>query len=295
MPMIHLHRRKKEAKDGAHNSTVPRDPSGYINVAGTNAEGLTSSQFEELRSLFIEFDRDHSGALEPEEMKAALVLLGIEGEDSALETLIAGIDLDQNGRVEWDEFLSFGAEKLSHPSSKHATNEMDYALKYVAAKCRHPLQTPGIDEDDELVDSSSLVRMLREVGDTPFHTSEQGSLLKLIEQFEVDHPADGARCIRTGDFRRLICWEGVSQPPPRTSPSQPEEGAGVGPPIGSRQPQPPLATTTTTTTTAVVDQAEPLETVAVVEAVPADEALTVEAVPADEEAGEATEQQPEGE
>ena len=60
---------------------------------------------EGLRILFRTFDEDNSGCLSPEEVRQLLVVQTGLVTDAELQRFMKGLDLDDNGRVNLEEFL----------------------------------------------------------------------------------------------------------------------------------------------------------------------------------------------
>ncbi|KAF0749728.1 hypothetical protein AaE_006936 [Aphanomyces astaci] len=58
------------------------------------------------RSVFDEFDVDHSGAISPDELRTLLKSVGEEDLDDAdINDIIAQADADKNGQIEFNEFI----------------------------------------------------------------------------------------------------------------------------------------------------------------------------------------------
>merc|ERR1711981_1396024 len=67
--------------------------------------GLTDEQMEEIREAFGLFDGDASGAIDVRELKAAMRALGFEVKNEELKKMVADVDNDGNGTIEFGEFL----------------------------------------------------------------------------------------------------------------------------------------------------------------------------------------------
>lgn len=59
----------------------------------------------EMRETFDKFDRNGSGELNLEEYKKAWKFLGKEGTDEDITAAFTGVDIDNSGYIEWDEFV----------------------------------------------------------------------------------------------------------------------------------------------------------------------------------------------
>lgn len=70
-------------------------------------EDTTEMTEAELKKIFNHFDSDGSGSIDNDELRSAMMALGIKVTISTAKKILAIIDLDGNGTVEWDEFITF--------------------------------------------------------------------------------------------------------------------------------------------------------------------------------------------
>merc|ERR1711885_98860 len=80
--------------------------------------GLSEEQIEEIREAFNLFDADNSGAIDVRELKAAMRALGFEVKKEELKKMIADIDNDGNGDIDFQEFLEMMTGKMGEKDSK---------------------------------------------------------------------------------------------------------------------------------------------------------------------------------
>ncbi|KAK8532086.1 hypothetical protein V6N12_053535 [Hibiscus sabdariffa] len=71
-----------------------------INEVDTDAEGE-----EELKEAFRVFDRDQDGYISPYELRQGMINIGETLTDEELDQMIREVDLDGEGRVNYEEFL----------------------------------------------------------------------------------------------------------------------------------------------------------------------------------------------
>lgn len=74
--------------------------------------GSGGVSIHELRELFNSIDVDGSGAIDADEMKTALELMGIHLSDENMAELMEGVDDDGSGELEFDEFVEIMTTKL---------------------------------------------------------------------------------------------------------------------------------------------------------------------------------------
>ncbi|TRZ07715.1 hypothetical protein HGM15179_019391, partial [Zosterops borbonicus] len=77
-----------------------------------DAKGISQEQMQEFRASFNHFDKDHGGALGPEEFKACLISLGYDVEndrqgDAEFQRIMALVDPNGSGSVTFQAFIDF--------------------------------------------------------------------------------------------------------------------------------------------------------------------------------------------
>jgi len=82
------------------------------------AEALSESELEELREVFDMMDKDKGGSLNVEEVKQLLDMLGMKMRMDEVEAMVAEIDHDHSGEVEFDEFVKVMTSTHQLPHSK---------------------------------------------------------------------------------------------------------------------------------------------------------------------------------
>jgi hypothetical protein len=87
---------------------------------------------EIIKNVFISFDKDASGFIDPNELKAVSKDLGRELDDSELETCMKDLDLNHDGKISLDEFTKWwlsGRQGLSNVMRKLLSFKIQ-ALKF---------------------------------------------------------------------------------------------------------------------------------------------------------------------
>merc|ERR1712160_142232 len=67
--------------------------------------GLTSDEVEEIKEAFDLFDTDSSGAISVSELTSAMKSLGFDVKHAVVFQMIAELDADGSGEIEFEEFL----------------------------------------------------------------------------------------------------------------------------------------------------------------------------------------------
>lgn len=75
--------------------------------------GMTQAELEDvLRTTFEEIDTDGSGKIDTKELRTALVKSGIPCDDTELNFLLYNLDINYDGRLDFQEFVLLAFEKL---------------------------------------------------------------------------------------------------------------------------------------------------------------------------------------
>jgi Ca2+-binding EF-hand superfamily protein len=80
--------------------------------------GLTEDEIDEIREAFNLFDTDGSGTIDPRELKAAMQSLGFETKNPTIFQMIADLDSDGGGQIDFDEFLDAITSKLGDKETR---------------------------------------------------------------------------------------------------------------------------------------------------------------------------------
>jgi len=78
---------------------------------------LTDQQMKEMKAAFALFDKDGDGRITAKELGDAMRKLGQKPTDKEILAMIKEVDTDQNGTVEFEEFVVMMAQKLGGASS----------------------------------------------------------------------------------------------------------------------------------------------------------------------------------
>ena len=76
------------------------------------ADQLTEEQTAEFREAFALFDKDGDGTISTKELGTVMNSLGQKPRAAELETMINEVDIDGNGEIDFEEFLTMMAKKL---------------------------------------------------------------------------------------------------------------------------------------------------------------------------------------
>ncbi|MBN3279513.1 CABP7 protein, partial [Polyodon spathula] len=86
---------------------------------------IPEDELEEIRQAFMVFDRDGNGFISKQELGMAMRSLGYMPNEVELEVIIQRLDMDGDGQVDFDEFVTLLGPKLSSagmPDKFHGTD-----------------------------------------------------------------------------------------------------------------------------------------------------------------------------
>merc|ERR1712100_563936 len=88
--------------------------------------GLSVDEVEEIKEAFDLFDNDGSGAISVNELTSAMKSLGFDVKHAVVYNMVADLDSDGSGEIEFGEFLEVMCAKITDKNTKE---EIDRDLK----------------------------------------------------------------------------------------------------------------------------------------------------------------------
>lgn len=89
---------------------------------------LTQEQIDVLKQAFDLFDTDASGAIDEKELRDAMKALGFESKKDEVKQLIATVDKDGSGMIEFEEFLVMMKKKMVINNARQLVFPRSYSL-----------------------------------------------------------------------------------------------------------------------------------------------------------------------
>ncbi|KAK3139255.1 hypothetical protein QOZ80_5AG0380290 [Eleusine coracana subsp. coracana] len=124
---------------------------------------LTKEQIEEFREAFSLFDKDGDGTITSKEFGTVMRSLGQSPTEAELQEMVAEVDADGSGAIDFHEFLVLLARKMRDAGADDELREAFHVFDqdqngYISRdELRHVLENLGEKLSDE-----ELVEMLRE-------------------------------------------------------------------------------------------------------------------------------------
>ena len=85
---------------------------------------LPREEVIEIRQAFEIFDQDGSGVMDPAELKQAFIDLGFTGQNKFVYQILAELDEDQSGGIDFAEFLRLATAKIGEKDSRAEINKV---------------------------------------------------------------------------------------------------------------------------------------------------------------------------
>merc|ERR1719198_658013 len=143
--------------------------------------GLSSDEVAEMKEAFDLFDNDGSGAISVNELTSAMQSLGFDVKHAVVYNMVADLDADGSGEIEFGEFLDVMTAKLSDKNTKE---EIDRVFKL-------------FDKDrNGTLEADDLSRVCKELGED----MTEEDIREVIGRMDVD--GDGA--VGLDDFYAVI-------------------------------------------------------------------------------------------
>ena len=102
----------------------PVQARGKKALASYERPGLTEDEVEEIREAFNLFDTDGVGSIDPRELKAAMQSLGFETKNPTIFQMIAELEKDSNGPLDFETFLDGISSRLGDKESRQGVQKI---------------------------------------------------------------------------------------------------------------------------------------------------------------------------
>ena len=122
------------------------DPKNY------EKNGLTYEEVQEIKEAFDLFDTDKTGEIDTNELKQALSNLGIDARNQTLANMMADIDRNGSGTIDFDEFIDMMTAKMS---DKDTREDLQKVFELFLG-----------DDDSDKIEIKHLKRVVKELNET---------------------------------------------------------------------------------------------------------------------------------
>ena len=147
----------------------PSSSGAKFDTKNYEKNGLTEDEVLEIREAFDLFDTDKSGEIDVQELKQALMNLGIDTKNQTLQNMLADIDKNGNANIDFDEFIDMMTAKMSDKDTREDlekvfelflgdddTDKID--IKHLKRVCKELNENMSDDELNEMIVRADLDR-----------------------------------------------------------------------------------------------------------------------------------------
>lgn len=136
-------------------------------------------EVQEFKKLFKKYDKDQSGSMATQEIGAVLKDQGHEVSLPLVEKVIADVDMDGSGEVEWNEFVVL-MDKYRRIAVKDKRRRCGFTDADIY-KYKMKFQAVDADGSDDL-NSAEITKLLTNLGMEPRSPKEQKQILQLLDE-----------------------------------------------------------------------------------------------------------------
>ncbi|KAJ3692365.1 hypothetical protein LUZ60_012715 [Juncus effusus] len=136
----------------------------------------------EVKKVFSRFDANGDGKISTAELTDILRALGSDAHPDEVEQMMAEMDSDQDGYVDFNEFLSFHLSTRNDKSSEEAELKEAFAM--------YDLDKNGV------ISAKELHQVMKKIGER----CSFGDCVKMIKS--VDRDGDG--CVSFDEFKKMM-------------------------------------------------------------------------------------------
>ncbi|XP_068637111.1 caltractin-like [Aristolochia californica] len=161
-------------------ASLPRGASKREKPRGRH-HGLTQQKRQEIKEAFELFDTDGSGTIDAKELNVAMRALGFEMTEEQINQMIADVDKDGSGAIDFDEFVHMMTAKIGERDTKE---ELSKAFRL-------------IDQDNNgKISAADIEQIAKELGES----LTAPEIREMIE--EADRNGDGE--VDVDEFFRMM-------------------------------------------------------------------------------------------
>ena len=115
---------------------------------------MSDAKLAELKTAFMAIDKDKSGAISAEELKAVMEMVGQPATDEQVESMISNADCDENGKVEFPEFAKMMQKLMREQQIREAFQALDSdgSGKITVDKLKEIMRAAGADIGEDQID-----------------------------------------------------------------------------------------------------------------------------------------------
>ncbi|EGR28444.1 variant sh3 domain protein [Ichthyophthirius multifiliis] len=150
--------------------------------------GTSEQEIIQIKEAFDFFDKDGSGSIQIDELKAAMLSLGFQINEKRLEEIMNALDKDNTKSLEFEEFLDLMKKKIN----ENDTTEKDYQQKIKSNEYKN-----------KLLHQKISFQMLKNIAVQIGENLQDDELIEMITKADKDK--DGL--VGFDDFKYIMKWQ----------------------------------------------------------------------------------------
>ena len=117
-------------------------------------EGMSDEKLAQLKTAFMVIDKDQNGAISAENLKEAMQMSGQTVTDEQVEMMIKNADCDENGKVEFPEFVKMMKKLMDAEQIREAFQAIDSdgSGKVSVDELKEIMKAAGAGLDDDQIE-----------------------------------------------------------------------------------------------------------------------------------------------
>ncbi|KAL8171766.1 hypothetical protein V2J09_023570 [Rumex salicifolius] len=162
-------------------STSYKQSTNRKDKSRSRQHGLAPQKLQEIKEAFELFDTDNSGTIDAKELNVAMRALGFEMTEEQIEQMIADVDKDGSGAIDFSEFCQMMTAKIGERDTKEDLMKAFHVIDH---------------DKNGKISVADIHRIAKELGE-PFNDRE---IEEMIDA--ADHNGDGE--VDLEEFMRMM-------------------------------------------------------------------------------------------
>jgi calmodulin len=129
--------------------------------------GLSTAELAEFREIFDLVDKDKGGSISSAELAELMTTLGINASQEEISAMVAEIDTDGNGDIDFDEFVAVMSRKVN--------------ANYTSKDVKRAFKTFSLGQPNNFVSMQALKTALMAHGSVKLDSEQVDELLAQLE------------------------------------------------------------------------------------------------------------------
>ena len=152
--------------DAASTSSSSDDSTAYVYDRHGGPPVHRTVEHEALHAIFSSFDRNRSGSIDRDELRAGLVRLGHSVDGAMLTQIMAACDTHEDGHISYEAFIRYATQRERELREAFELIDSDGSGRINAVEIRAALHKLGV----ETADDASIRQLVKRMAATNAHS-----------------------------------------------------------------------------------------------------------------------------